>query len=370
MMIQAQANIPTTESGPLVIYPANPSDRLIPVEAIAATLGGPTGERVVAQAGAEQGAGAKSAATPAIAPLKAAAGAVEDAGAEGVPDHFLPPLEMPNWATLIEFATTEREAKPHEGRRPEPEPLWFVNPLFTIFYAVLIVWVVRKGLRRASLDRPGRLQNAVEMLLGGLRNFFLGIMGPEGEKFIPYVGSLWLFIWINNVAVLVPGFKSPSSSLKFTFALGIMTFFYVQFNAIKYSGMGGWIYHLLGSPTDVITWILSPMFLVLEIIGELVKPVSLSLRLFGNIFGEDVLLASFLGMGMVLVAVLFHTTTPPVGIPLHLPFYFLVLLLSTIQATVFSLLAAIYVMLLMPHREHGEGTAGHGATGEAAAEAK
>jgi F-type H+-transporting ATPase subunit a len=99
--------------------------------------------------------------------------------------------------------------------------------------------------------------------------------------------------------------------------------------------------------------------------------VSLSLRLFGNIFGEDKLLASILGIGMLIVAAIAGTPHPPVGVPLHLPFFFLVVLLSTIQATVFSLLAAIYIVLFLPHDAHGHeethgGTAAEtgGAAGE------
>ena len=108
--------------------------------------------------------------------------------------------------------------------------------------------------------------------------------------------------------------KSPSSSFRTTIALGLCTFFYVQFNSIKHGGLKGWLHHLLGSPTDKVTWALSPLFLFLEVVGELVKPFSLSLRLFGNIFGEDKVLAIFLGLGMMLSAAIFRTVlrrSPP-----------------------------------------------------------
>jgi F-type H+-transporting ATPase subunit a len=272
----------------------------------------------------------------------------------GAPDSYLMPHEIPNVAMLIEAYTTKMQA--HGTVRPHPSEtingVIPITPLFSIFYAIVIVMIVRWALRKPSIERPGKLQNAVEALLGGLRRFYGDIMGPGADRFIPFLGSLWLFIWINNVAVLIPGLKSPSSSVKTTFALGICTFFYVQFNAIKYSGFKGWLHHMLGSPTDTVTWCLSPLFFFLEIVGELVKPVSLSLRLFGNIFGEDKLLASFLGMGMMIVAAIAGTPHPIIGIPLHLPFFFLVVLLSTIQATVFSLLAAIYIVLLLPHGGH------------------
>ena len=270
------------------------------------------------------------------------------------PTTYLMPHELPNLATLIQAwrGTMIYEENVRPEIRENIHGIIPITPLFSIFYAIVIVMIVRRAFRKVSIEHPGKLQNAAEALLGGLRRFFGDIMGPGSDRFIPYIGSLWLFIWINNVAVLVPGFKSPSSSVKTTFALGICTFCYVQYNAFKYSGFKGWIHHKLGSPTDVITWCLSPLFLFLELVGELVKPVSLSLRLFGNIFGEDKLLASFLGMGMMIAAAISGSPHPIIGLPLHLPFFFLVVLLSTIQATVFSLLAAIYIVLLLPHGDH------------------
>lgn len=269
---------------------------------------------------------------------------------------YLMPHEIPNIATLIESAVNPKMAQPHGGVRPHPSETVFgvipINSLFAIFYAIMIVWVVKKALRRPEVERPGKLQNAIEALLGGLRNFFIGIMGHVGEKYVPFVGSLWLFIWINNLMSLIPGLKAPTSSFKLTFALGLTTFCYVQYHAIRESGFGGWIYHLLGSPKDAVTWCLAPLFFFLELIGELVKPVSLSLRLFGNIFGEDKLLASFLGMGMMIGAAVLGTPHPIVGVPIHVIFFPLVVLTSTIQATVFALLASIYIVLLLPHEEH------------------
>ena len=81
-------------------------------------------------------------------------------------------------------------------------------------------------------------------------------------------------------------------------------------------------------------------------IGELAKPFSLALRLFGNITGEDTLIAVFVVFGVAILSF------SPVGLPLQIPFYFLGLLLSTIQALVFTLLSTIYILLMLPHEEH------------------
>ena len=115
-------------------------------------------------------------------------------------------------------------------------------------------------------------------------------------------------------------------------------------------GILGYIYHFAGSPKSVVEWVLVPLNLPIHIIGELAKPVSLSLRLFGNISGEDMLLAIFVGLGITITSV-FHPPAWMPGIPLHLPFIFLALLTSFVQALVFALLSTIYFSLMTPHEE-------------------
>ena len=88
--------------------------------------------------------------------------------------------------------------------------------------------------------------------------------------------------------------------------------------------------------------------LPLHIIGELAKPLSLSLRLFGNVTGEDVLIVIFVTLGIGMLAFM----NLPIGVPLQVPFYFLAILTSTIQALVFMLLSTVYFLMMMPHDEH------------------
>jgi len=145
---------------------------------------------------------------------------------------------------------------------------------------------------------------------------------------------------------MVPLGHSPSTSLTITASLAILVFLYVQYTGIHRLGVLGYAHHMAGSPRDVIGWCMVPLLLPLHIIGELAKPFSLALRLFGNITGEDTLIAVFVMLGIALVSF------SPVGVPLQIPFYFLGLLLSTIQALVFTLLSSIYILLMLPHEEH------------------
>jgi F-type H+-transporting ATPase subunit a len=142
---------------------------------------------------------------------------------------------------------------------------------------------------------------------------------------------------------------SPTSSLNVTVALALVVFLYAQYIGIKELGVVGYIDHLAGSPRNLTSWLLVPLMLPIHIMGELAKPISLSCRLFGNIFGEDMLLVAFVSLGIMVMSF----TGLPFGLPLQLPFLFLALLTSTLQALVFTVLSTIYFLLMLPHEEHG-----------------
>jgi len=150
-----------------------------------------------------------------------------------------------------------------------------------------------------------------------------------------------------NLMGLVPGGHSPSTNINITASLAIMVFLYVQYVGISRNGIVKYLDHLAGSPRDALSWSLVVLLFPIHIIGELAKPFSLAVRLFGNITGEDVLVAAFVGLGLTALSFM-HS---PVGFPFNVFFIFLGLLLSTIQALVFSLLSTIYILLMLPHEE-------------------
>ncbi|MCA9426586.1 MAG: F0F1 ATP synthase subunit A, partial [Candidatus Omnitrophica bacterium] len=135
-------------------------------------------------------------------------------------------------------------------------------------------------------------------------------------------------------------------------ALSLCVFVYVQYSAVKYNGVGGFIYHLMGSPVGVAMWIMMPLFLILHVLGELIKPVSLALRLRGNILGEHILLGVFAGMGVMILQSILGGMNVPLGIPIHGLLLPIALIGSTIQALVFMTLSAIYILLVLPHDDH------------------
>lgn len=228
------------------------------------------------------------------------------------------------------------------------------NVFFALISVVLVWYVLWRGMRKRAMI-PGRFQSAIEMVIDGLSNFFLSILGEKhGRRYLPFLISLFLFILVNNLMGLIPLMKSATNMFETNIVLGLCVFVYVQYSGLRYNGPKNYILHLMGSPKDIIGWCMVPLMLPLELLSELIKPVSLSLRLFGNVMGEDILLGVFVMLGVTVTGAML---TPAnfehiwIGIPLHLPFLFLATLTGTIQALIFSLLSCVYILLMLPHEE-------------------
>jgi F-type H+-transporting ATPase subunit a len=188
------------------------------------------------------------------------------------------------------------------------------------------------------------------MLVEGMYNFIHSILGKDAKKYIPFLGTLFFYILVMNLWGIIPFGHSPSTSVNITASLAILTFLYAQWTGISRNGVLGYVDHLIGQPRDVVSWCLVPLMLPMHIIGELAKPFSLAIRLFGNITGEDVLVAAFVGLGVAALSFV----NSPIGLPLNVPFIFLGILLSTIQALVFTLLSTVYILMMLPHEEEHE----------------
>ena len=213
------------------------------------------------------------------------------------------------------------------------------NLIFSLIIAAAISLLAYFASRRTSMI-PGRLQLFMEIVVGGLDDFVCGILGPDGKRFTPFIGTLFLYILFMNLFGLIPFFKSSTSSLSTTAALAICVFLYVQYTAVKENGVLGYIDHLMGNPRGIIafTVVIPVLLLLVHTITELFKPVTLALRLRSNIWAEDMLLAVSAQFGLG-------------GVPLLLFNMLLVILSSIMQAIVFSLLSTVYFALVLPHHE-------------------
>ncbi len=267
---------------------------------------------------------------------------------------------MSSCLSLLPLASAPHGSGGHSGPPELPNVLtlifghdtWvahWMNVLFAMAIVVIICTLALKAYRHREMI-PGPFQNGVEFVVESLDNFFYNILGKDCRTFLPFLGTLFVYIFAMNIFALFPGMMSPPGGpygINTTAALALCVFFYVQYTGVRRLGIVGFLDHLAGQPRDLIGWCLVPINLPIHIIGELSKPVSLALRLFGNITGEDVLLAVFVGLGISALGFM-HS---PVGLPLHLPFIFLALVVSLIQALVFTLLSSIYFLMMLPHHE-------------------
>ncbi|MBI4871732.1 MAG: F0F1 ATP synthase subunit A [Candidatus Riflebacteria bacterium] len=218
--------------------------------------------------------------------------------------------------------------------------------LITWLLLVLLVVVSVVGTRRLHLA-PRGLQNVLEYIFESLEGFVCGIMGPErGRIFTPLLGTFFLFILCNNLAGLVPGLLSPTAYLNTTLSLAIVAFLMVQYHGIKAHGAGRYFAHFMGEPL----W-LAPLMLPVHLIGEFAKPLSLAIRLFGNIFGEDKVIAILVGFSPVLLFI---------PVPVQFPMMLFGIFTSFVQALVFTTLTAIYLTVATEHAESGEHAVAHG----------
>lgn len=169
---------------------------------------------------------------------------------------------------------------------------------------------------------PGGLQNFMEVVVGGIENMIVETMGERGRPFFPLVATLAIFILVSNLIGLIPGFFPPTANINTTAACAIIVFLSTHVVGVKHHGLH-YLKHFMGP----IVW-LAPVMFIIEVIGHLSRPVSLTLRLFGNMNGHELVLMIFFGLAPFLVP---------------LPMMLMGVLVSFIQAYVFMLLAMIYI---------------------------
>lgn len=213
----------------------------------------------------------------------------------------------------------------------------------TIFIALIIATAAFFGTRGLRHNNISRKQALWELIGQGFVNFVESIMGPHSRRYVPLIGTLFIFILTMNMFGLIPGFISPTASLNTTVALALSVFVVVQYEGIRSHGFKSYLMHFVGEP-----WALGILMFPLHVIGELAKPLSLSLRLAGNIFAEDAVLIILGALSPVLYMFLKQQWAQDVPFfPLQFLILPLIILFGIIQALVFSMLSAIYITVMV-----------------------
>jgi len=169
---------------------------------------------------------------------------------------------------------------------------------------------------------PNRVQNVMEVIVGGVKSLLLDTMGPHGMAFFPLIATLALFILTSNLIGLIPGFESPTANVNTNAAMAITVFCVTHIAGVKFHGVK-YLKQFMGP-----VWWLTPLMIPIELVSHLSRPISLTMRLFGNIQG-----------GHIVIGVLFILV--PLLVPL--PIFILKILISFIQTLVFVLLSMMYI---------------------------
>jgi F-type H+-transporting ATPase subunit a len=217
-------------------------------------------------------------------------------------------------------------------------PHHVANAIMVVVFLMVIAYLGTRGLRKntkKSFIPEAKLtfRTAGEMIVEGLLKIVKDNMGPRGPEFMMIIGALALFIFTSNILGLIPGFHSPTETLNTTAACAITVFCFTHYYGIREHGI-----KYLKQFTGPIIW-LAPLMIPIELIGHFVRPVSLSIRLFGNIFGDHYVAGVVFGL---------------VPFLLPLPMMVLGLFVAIVQTLVFILLSMAYFSGAIEGHEHEE----------------
>jgi len=218
---------------------------------------------------------------------------------------------------------------------PENAIPWYTVMFFiACVLSVVIIWIL-KG--RPSSEEPGQGQQTLEVSVLAVRSMVEDIIGPHGLKYFPVVMSFAVLILVSNLMGLFPLFMSPTSATSVTFALGLSSFLYYNYIGINENGLFGHLKHLAG-PIWWIAWLIFPI----ELISNLIRPFSLGIRLFGNLFADEKVLETLANLAPP------WTWIAPVALmPLSV-------FVAFVQTFVFILLSQLYISEVShaPHEHH------------------
>jgi F-type H+-transporting ATPase subunit a len=202
--------------------------------------------------------------------------------------------------------------------------------VMSLIIALVLILLLGLSSRKLSLV-PSKRQSILELIIQTFEGLLVDTIGEKGKKHLPLIATVGLFILFCNLIGLVPGFMSPTSKLNVTLGCALVVFVYYHFQGIREQGFFKYLKHFAG-PVPL----LAPLMIPIELISHFSRPVSLSIRLFGNIFAEEVLI-------VIMASII------PFFLPL--PFMAIAIFTAVIQSFVFVLLACIYIAGAVAHEE-------------------
>ena len=212
-----------------------------------------------------------------------------------------------------------------DGRYPWSD--WMVCEILVFLLVIVLFGLLRT---RLSVNNPGKLQHVFELAYEFFYASAEEVVGHDGPRYIAFFGTIFLFILFMNLIGLIPGFDSPTMYANVPLGLAVVTFFFYNFAGIRANG-AGYIRQFLGP-----ILLIAPFMFVIEIISHFARPLSLTLRLYANMFAGEKVYLTFISLTKLIIPVIF--------IGLHT-------FVSFLQAYIFMLLAMVYVGGAVSH-EH------------------
>jgi F-type H+-transporting ATPase subunit a len=236
------------------------------------------------------------------------------------------------------FGTTPEDAfGPYTAENAIP---WYtVMFVIACILSVVIIWILKGKL---SESEPGHGQQTLEVSVLAVRSMIEDIIGPHGLKYFPVVMTFGVLILVSNLMGLFPLFMSPTSATSVTFALGLASFLYYNYIGIAENGLFNHLKHLAGP-----IWWIAPLIFPIELVSNFIRPFSLGIRLFGNLFADEKVLETLAGLA------------PPVTWFAPILLMPLSVFVALIQTFVFILLSQLYISEVSHAPHHHEHSA-HG----------
>jgi len=233
-----------------------------------------------------------------------------------------------NWLSLVPFMNEHGNVH-HYGHVVMAAAIVLLIMILAIIARLQLNSAEKREDQGLVPDEKFTVRNFFEIVSEKLYGLAINVMGKHGaEKYFPVVGALFLFIFVSNFIGLIPGLLPPTDNLNTTFALGAFVFIYYNFVGLKENGLA-YLKHFAGP----VLW-LAPLMLVVEVASHVFRPISLGLRLRGNIMGDHVVLGIF-------------NDLLPYAVPAI--FYGVGLFVSLVQAFVFCLMTMVYISLSASH---------------------
>ncbi len=267
----------------------------------------------------------------------------------GEPIHnFQMSYTKPLWDKLFSYFGTSAEKVFGEYTAENAIPWYLIMFTIACILTMIVIWIL-KGKLSSDDPKPGQLTLEAGFL--AIREMIVNIVGEHGFKYFPVVATFAILVLISNLMGLFPLFMAPTAHVSVTFALGIASFVYYNYVGIRENGILNHLAHFAGPRLPLLmTLIITPLIFSIELVSNMIRPMTLGLRLFANMFADEQIAGQISNLAPPFTSLFLPVALMPLAV-----------FVAFVQTLVFTLLSTIYLgEVSHAHDDHHE----HGTTGE------